>query len=175
MAHQSNMKIDNSTGIERFKKFVFEQKCIPWSISNRYEHWLERNVHFNSPALYSLLKYRRFRNIVHPLTKAPGHHFLGYYEKPPWNHSGSKVLSHQASFNDRPPKANDKLQIGFVSTSKLPGDFVAVSETASWNWQQGAMLQWYPTEPENQILYNERRDGKFGSIKRDLRSKRETL
>ncbi len=163
------MSIIYSTGIKRLKKFV------PYSISNRYEQWLEQNIHFNSPALYTLLKYGRLKNIVRPLTKAPGHHFFGYYEKTPWNQSETKVLAHQASFNNRPPTGEDSLQIGYVSTSNLPGDFEQVAETKSWNWQQGAMLQWFPTEPENQIIYNDCRDGQFFAVKLNLTSQNETL
>ncbi|NOQ14494.1 MAG: hypothetical protein GQ583_08485, partial [Methyloprofundus sp.] len=175
MDHQNNMSNDNNTSLARLKDFIFVQKCIPWSISNRFKCWLELKAHFNSPSLYTLIKYGRLKNIVSPLTKGPQHHFFGYYEKTPWNKSGNKILSHQASFNDRPPNAGDKVQIGYISTTQLPGDFVTVAETSIWNWQQGAMLQWSPTDPENTIIYNDYREGRYISIQRDLSSNDEVI
>lgn len=165
----------NSSNIERLKNFIFVQKCIPWSLSNRYSIWLERNAHFNFPRIYNLLKFARPSNIVSPLTQSPGHHFFGYYEKTPWSQSGDKVLCNEASFNDRPPNADDKLKIGFVTTSQLPGKFVEIAETASWNWQQGAMLQWFPTAADNEIIYNDFRDGRFVSIRRRIDTADEIL
>ncbi|NOQ13054.1 MAG: hypothetical protein GQ583_01055, partial [Methyloprofundus sp.] len=55
------------------------------------------------------------------------------------------------------------------------GDFVTVAETSIWNWQQGAMLQWSPTDPENTIIYNDYREGRYVSIQRDLSSNDEVI
>jgi|GEM_PF-279329 len=155
--------------LAQIKHFVVEQKCIPWGVSNKYEFWLERTVYFRSPALYQWLKFKRLKTIVHPLTSGPNHHFFGYYEKTPWSKSGDKILTHEATFNDRPPCSEDSVKVGFVMPSR-PEAFVAIAETKAWNWQQGAMLQWHPTAPDSKILFNDRKDGRFIGICHDLES-----
>jgi len=147
----------------KLKEFIFEQKCIPWSVSSRYENWLEQKIHFQTPSLYQLLKYGRIQKITSPLTEGPEHHFFGYYEKTPWNKSATKILAHQAQFNNRPPEANDSVKIGFIDPEST-GKFEAVSESHAWNWQQGSMLQWHPDNCESSILFNDRQNDQFINV-----------
>jgi len=156
------------SNIDRLKRFVIEQKCIPWSISHRLELLMERKLYFSSPFLYHLLRYGRLRSICSPLTSAPGHHFFGYYEKTPWSESGNLVLTHQAAFNDRPPTADDRVKIGYIDTSK-PAVFNELAESKAWNWQQGCMLQWDPKFPNERIYYNDRRNSVFTAVRHSIK------
>ena len=168
--------MDNiSTGMFRkLSQFFFEQKCIPWSLSTRYENWLEKKLYFERPTLYQLLRYGRLSSLTRPLTTGPEHHFFGYYEKTPWNQSGDKILAHQSRFNNRPPEKGDTVKVGFVDTANNDL-FVAVSESSAWNWQQGSMLQWHPSEPDTKILFNDRRDNLFVNVCLDLVSGEECI
>ena len=156
-------------GIDRLKRFVIDQKCVPWSISHRFELLLERKLYFKSPFLYHLIRYGRFVNVCTPLTTAPGHHFFGYYEKTPWSASGQLVLAHQAAFNDRPPTADDRIKVGYFDTSR-PGIFNELAESSAWNWQQGSMLQWDPKTPNDKIYYNDRRNGVYIAVRHSIRN-----
>lgn len=155
--------------IDRLKRFVIEQKCIPWSISNRFELLLERKLYFKSPFLYHLIKYGRFQSIYTQLTTSPGHHFFGYYEKTPWNASGQFVLTHEAAFNDRPPTAEDRVKIGYIDTSQ-PEIFNQLAESNAWNWQQGSMLQWDPKAPNDRVYYNDRRNGAYVAVRHSIKN-----
>jgi len=89
------------------------------------------------------------------LTAGPAQHFFGYYDKCPWNASGRYVLCHEVTdLADRPPTADDKAAIALID---VQGGcrFERLAETSAWCWQQGAMLQWHPAEPESTILYND--------------------
>ena len=166
--------MENVSRLQRLKSFIVEQKCIPWGVSNRYELFMERQLYFKSPLLYRLLKYGRIRDICTPLTRAPGHHFFGYYEKTPWNSSGKLILCHGAAFNDRPPLADDSVKVGFTEVSRA-GEFIEIGCSFAWNWQQGSMLQWDPAEPEGRIFYNDRRGGSFVAIRRSLENHTEDI
>jgi len=55
------------------------------------------------------------------VTPQGAHHFFGYYDKSPWNADGSLVLAHEATFNDRPPKAGDRITLGVIGIASGNG------------------------------------------------------
>src|SRR5699024_9452357 len=57
-------------------------------------------------------------------------------------------------------------------TRRRPAGFIEVATTSAWSWQQGAMLQWHPSEPENTIVYNDFRGGKFVCVVRVINEPR---
>lgn len=150
----------------KMREFVLEQKCIPWRVRNGLDHWTETAGRRRFPALYRLLRYGRLREIVRPVTFGPKHHFFGYYDKTPWNASGTLLLAHETGFNDRPPTAEDIATIGVVRLDE-GNRFEPLGRTSAWNWQQGAMAQWHPAEPERSFFHNDRRDGQFVGVLRD--------
>lgn len=52
-------------------------------------------------------------------------------------------------FSDRAPGIGDLAELGFVSGKR----FYKIAETAAWNFQQGAMLQWF--EADFSIIAND--------------------
>jgi hypothetical protein len=56
---------------------------------------------------------------------------------------------------NRPVQAADRGDIGFVDL-KDQYKWTKIGETAAWNWQQGARLQWRPASDE--IVWNDRSD-----------------
>ena len=107
------------------------------------------------------------KNVPHRFGDLRSHYYFGYYDKSPWNKSQTKILSHRVDFCNRPLTSKDKTELGYFDTSN-PAKFNPIAETSAWNWQQGAMLQWHPAEPENTILYNDRREGAFVCVERNL-------
>ncbi len=101
-----------------------------------------------------------------PATKGPRHHFFGYYDKCPWDASGRYLLALEVEFSDRPPGPEDVARIVIVDLET--GTQEAVAETRAWNWQQGCMLQWNPANPEREIIFNDRRKGRFVSVVLDV-------
>lgn len=147
--------------------FIVQQKCIPWSVSHRFERWMETVARERAPIVYQLVRFRRLRDIMRPVTRGPKHHFFGYYDKSPWNASGKLLAAHEADFNDRPPDAQDRVTIGAVHLDD-GARFEPLGRTLAWNWQQGAMLQWHAADPERLLVHNDRRDDRFVAVVRDV-------
>lgn len=108
---------------------------------------------------------------VRAVTRGPGHHFFGYYDRNPWDATGRYMLAQETDFIDRPPKAEDKAVIGLIDTQQ-DDSFTPLDETYAWNWQMGCNLMWLPTAPDREIIYNAREDGRWVSVIRDVFSGR---
>lgn len=78
--------------------------------------------------------------------------FFGYYDLNPYDATGKLHLAHRTAFADRLQVMGDKAQLGFIELAT--GKFEVVAETEAWNFQQGAMLQWNPRNPSEEILFN---------------------
>jgi len=105
---------------------------------------------------------------VRRATPERNHHFFGYYDKFPWDATGRYLLAPEVPFIGRQPEPDEPLVVGMVDLDT--DEYVDLDETLAWNWQQGTMLQWLPTAPDRRIIYNSRRDGRFVSVVRDVKS-----
>jgi len=108
----------------------------------------------------------RFR--IKCLTSGPKHHFFGYYGITPWNKSGKYLVCLESDFQDHLPSAEEPAAVGLVDART--GEFRKVGETQAWNFQQGAMLHWNPLDPENEIIFNDRKDGDLVSVILNVRT-----
>lgn len=96
---------------------------------------------------------------VRAITRAPGFHWFGYYDKLQFDPGSRYVLSNRVDFEHRSPRADDVIQLGVIDTER--GDrWKTIGETRAWNWQQGAMLQWVPGS-KREVVWNDRVDGRF--------------
>ncbi|NKN33380.1 hypothetical protein [Marichromatium bheemlicum] len=143
-----------------------DTRLLPWRLRNRLECWVEEVARCRYPALYRWLHLGDARSHLRAVTETPGHHFFGYYDKSPWNSTGEVLLAHRAAFNDRAPSAEDVLELVQIDVER--GVARTFAQTRAWNWQQGAMLQWHPQCPRSQVIYNDRRDGRFVAVVHDL-------
>lgn len=87
------------------------------------------------------------------------HYFFGYYDKCPWDASGTRMLAHRAGFVDRFPAPADVCEVGVLDPSRRA--FVPLASTRAWNWQQGAQLQWVKwlgDAGDERVVFNTRRD-----------------
>jgi hypothetical protein len=96
--------------------------------------------------------------------------FFGYYDKSPLDINNDKLLACKSKFIDRMPEADDVLEIGYFDWKKSD-EFITLTDTKSWNWQQGCMLQWLGKEYNQKIIYNDRLDDKFVSVIFDIETK----
>ena len=88
------------------------------------------------------------------LTNEPGHQFFGYYDLQPWSGDGQYHLCTRTGFMDRIPTATDSAELGMIRMSDR--QFIPLASTNAWNFQQGAMLQWNPAKPNEEIIFNVR-------------------
>lgn len=79
-------------------------------------------------------------------------YFFGYYDVPAFDHTGGRHLCHRTTFRDRLPTPADRVELG--SFDLADGSFTVHATSGAWNFQQGAMLQWLPTELDT-IIYND--------------------
>lgn len=146
---------------------VLASKVVPWRLRRGLEQWVETSGCERHPALYRWLHLGRAAEIVRPLTSGPLHHFFGYYDKSPWNASGRHLLAHEAGFNDRAPTEGDRVGIGVVDIAS-GNRFERLTDAKAWNWQQGAMAQWHPADPERRFVHNDLRGDRFVGVVRDV-------
>ena len=98
------------------------------------------------------------------------HYFFGYYDLQPFSHDNQRHLAHRVSFIDRIPTENDVVELGYITVSDQT--FHKVAESRSWNFQQGALLQWFD---DTHIIYNDFRDGAYRSVITDIETGSERL
>ena len=94
-----------------------------------------------------------------PITRPPGYHWFGYYDKHQFDPSGRYVLGMRADFQDRSPSPEDVIEVGMIDLHDNDR-WIRLGESRSWNWQQGCMLQWRPGT-DTEVLWNDREDGRF--------------
>lgn len=105
------------------------------------------------------------------ITEGPLNHFFGYYDKSPWNKSGEFILSLATTVYNHQPEPDDTAKVGIIQVED--GNWIEISSTKAWNWQQGSMLQWYPEDPEDIIIFNDREKDSFIARIFDVRSLKE--
>lgn len=93
------------------------------------------------------------------ITRGPGHHWFGYYDKLQFDPSSRFVLGAQVLFEHRSPRADDTIRIGMVDLDDQDR-WIELGTTTAWCWQQGCMLQWLPGSSST-VLWNDREDGRY--------------
>jgi hypothetical protein len=105
---------------------------------------------------------------VRQITKGPGFHWFGYYDKHQFSADNRFVLSNRVLFEHRSPAPEDSIEVGMVDLAD--GDkWIPLGTSKAWNWQQGCMLQWIPGT-ESQIIWNDRQGDQFVSHVLDVKS-----
>lgn len=94
--------------------------------------------------------------------------FFGYHDKTPFSADNSKILAMSVQASDkRPDNECTLMKIGYYQMSlenSYKNKFVSFAETTTWSWQQGCMLQWYPSNPNEEVIFNTLVDGNYGSM-----------
>lgn len=100
------------------------------------------------------------------LTNQNEHYFFGYYDLQPYDSKDEKHLCHRVKFIDRLPTVEDVCELGYIELST--GEFIKLAETTAWNFQQGALLQWY--QDDEHIAYNVRTEEGFGTAIHNIKT-----
>lgn len=79
-----------------------------------------------------------------------GEYFFGYYDLQPF--CGNLHLTHKIKDANTLHDRGDKAEVGIldINTAK----YEKLDETGAWCFQQGAMLQWNPASPKDEVIYN---------------------
>jgi len=114
----------------------------------------------------------KFPQVSEPLaiTSGPNNHlFASYYGINSWSADQRYVTILQTPIKYRLPTENDPAILGLVDLQT--NEFIPLTETRAWNFQQGCMAHWLGTHPNSRIIYNDFVDGKFVSIIMDVHTK----
>jgi hypothetical protein len=95
----------------------------------------------------------KYQGLEKRLSPQDAHYFYGYFDKFPWNSKGEHPI-HKVKFAGKHPRFGDKAEIGILKDGK----FEKVSETFSWCWQQGSMLEFFD---DNTLIWNDIEDDTF--------------
>ncbi len=96
---------------------------------------------------------------IRTVTRGPGFHWFGYYDKDQFSADGRLLLGNRVEFEHRSPAAEDAIRVGMVDLAD--GDrWIELGTTVAWNWQQGCMLQWRPGR-ESEAIWNDRDGDRF--------------
>ncbi len=113
-----------------------------------------------------------FPEVSEPIavTKGPNEHlFASYYGINSWSADQRFVTVLQTPIKYRLSTEKDPATLGLVDMQTM--EFIPLTETRAWNFQQGCMAHWLGTHPNSRIIYNDFVDGKFVSIIMDVHSK----
>lgn len=93
------------------------------------------------------------------ITRGPGHHWFGYYDKLQFDPSDRFVLGMKVGFEHRSPLPDDVIEVGMVDLEEKDR-WVPLGTSRAWNWQQGCMLQWIPGSTST-VIWNDREQDRF--------------
>lgn len=91
--------------------------------------------------------------------------WFGYYNYDPLNIKHTKLLCNRSVDEGKAPQKGVSIELGYYKLADKTWHHIGNSD--SWNWQQGAMMQWLPGN-ENKVIYNTSRDNKLISIIHDI-------
>lgn len=104
---------------------------------------------------------------VTAVTREPGCHLMGYYDKCPWDASQSYLLAIKPDVMDRPPGPDDQAEIGVVDL-RAGGRWIPLDRTHAWNFHTGSYAQWVGAGTDRVILYPVRSGAGYASVVRDI-------
>ncbi len=93
--------------------------------------------------------------------------FFGYYDKPPWDSSSRFLLGLNPSVSRKQPTGDDSATVGLIDLQS-GSEWIPLATTYAWNWQQGSMLHWLPSQPERLVTYNTRVDSRHAAVIHDV-------
>jgi hypothetical protein len=99
------------------------------------------------------------------------HLFASYYGINSWSKDQRYVTVLQTDIKYRLPDENDPATLGLVDMKTY--EFIPLTETRAWNFQQGCMCHWLGTSPDSLIIFNDLRNGKFVSVIMNVHTRQE--
>jgi len=106
------------------------------------------------------------------ITKSDKEHlFASYYGINSWSKNQRYVTVLETDIKYKLPDENEPALLGLVDLKT--NDFIPLTETRAWNFQQGCMAHWLAISPDSLIIYNDFRDGKYVSVIMNVFTKKE--
>jgi hypothetical protein len=90
------------------------------------------------------------------------HLFASYYGINSFNQSEQYATVLETDLKFRLPEVTDTAVLGLVDLKTF--EFIPLTVTRAWNFQQGCMAHWLAISPDSLIIYNDFREGKYVSV-----------
>ncbi len=115
-----------------------------------------------------------FPEVTGPLqitSNSKEHLLASYYGINSFDRSQKHVLVLQTDIKHSLPDENEPATLGLLDIDT--GEFIPLTETRAWNFQQGCMAHWLGISPDSLIIYNDIRDSKYVSVIMNVHTKEE--
>lgn len=99
------------------------------------------------------------------------HLFASYYGINSFDRSEKYVTVLETDIRYKLPDENEPATLGLVDLKSK--EFIPLTTTRAWNFQQGCMAHWLGTSPDSLVIFNDLRDGKFVSVIINVHTKEE--
>jgi len=99
------------------------------------------------------------------------HFYASYYGINSFSANQKYATILETEVKYRLPTEDDPATLGMVNLETM--EFIPLTTTRAWNFQQGCMAHWLATSPDSLIIFNDLRDGKFVSIIMNVHTKKE--
>ncbi len=99
------------------------------------------------------------------------HLFASYYGINSWSSDQRYVTILETDIKFRLPDENDPATLGLVDMETY--EFIPLTKTRAWNFQQGCMAHWLATSPDSLIIYNDFRKNSYVSVIMNVHTKEE--
>ena len=99
------------------------------------------------------------------------HLFASYYGINSFDRSEKYVTVLETDIRYKLPDENDSATLGLVDLKSK--EFIPLTTTRAWNFQQGCMAHWLGTSPDSLIIFNDLREGKTVSVIMNVHTKKE--
>lgn len=101
-------------------------------------------------------------------------YFFGYYDKSPWDITDRYMLCLRAKNTYKSVAPKEPAEVILFDTHDN-NSYKVLGKTSAWNVQQGCMLQWLGPNYNDEIIYNDFRNGQYCSVILNLKNKKERV
>lgn len=118
------------------------------------------------------IRWRKDKKNITVLSDGNRPTFFGYHDKTPFSADNSKILAMSVKASDTDPESEcSPMRLGYFTRNAMgefENIFIPFSETTTWCWQQGCMLQWHPLDSNSKAVFNTLVKGAYGSMVFDV-------
>lgn len=101
-------------------------------------------------------------------------YFFGYYDKSPWDITDRYMLCLRVKNTTKESAPSEPADIILIDTHNS-NSYEVLATTRTWNVQQGTMLQWVGPSYDEEIIYNDYRNGQYCSVILNVFTKEERV
>jgi hypothetical protein len=115
--------------------------------------------------------FPKVSELVQITNNSKEHFFASYYGINSFDGTERYVTVLETDIKFKLPDENEPATLGLVDLKTK--EFIPLTQTHAWNFQQGCMAHWLGTSPDSLIIFNDFREEKFVSVIMNVHTKKE--